>query len=108
MLWRVGSMSAEFQGSLQENTKERVKEPKLYNVIMLNDDFTTMEFVVDILVTIFHKDEASAQSLMLSVHKSGRAVVGRYSYDIAYTKVGQALSRAKAEGFPFRMTVEEA
>lgn len=92
----------------KERTKHRIKEPRQYNVIMLNDDFTTMEFVVDILMDIFHKDEMTAQEIMMQVHKNGKAVVGKYPYDIATTKVGEALARAKEEGFPFRMITEEA
>lgn len=92
----------------KERTKHRIKEPRQYNVIMLNDDFTTMEFVVDILMDIFHKDEMTAQEIMMQVHKNGKAVVGKYPYDIAITKVGEALARAKEEGFPFRMITEEA
>ena len=95
-------------GQTKEKTKSRIKEPRQYNVIMLNDDFTTMEFVVSILVDIFHKDPVSAEAIMLGVHKNGQAVVGKYPYDIAITRVNSALSRAKSEGFPFRMTVEEA
>ena len=75
---------------------------------MFNDDFTTMEFVVEVLVDIFHKDEVTAQSIMMNVHKNGQAVVGKYPYDIARTKVDTALARARNEGFPFRMSVEEA
>ena len=85
-----------------------VKEPRQYNVVMHNDDFTTMEFVVEILVDIFHKDDVTAQAIMLNVHKKGKAVVGKYPFDIASTKVNDALARAKNQGFPFRMTVEEA
>ncbi|MCR4739507.1 MAG: ATP-dependent Clp protease adaptor ClpS [Lachnospiraceae bacterium] len=96
------------QGELREKSSDRVKEPKHYNVIMLNDDFTTMEFVVMILIEIFKKDQGSAEQLMLMVHKNGRAVVGTYPYDIAVSKVNKALNRAREEGFPFRMTVEEA
>ena len=95
-------------GQTKEKTKSRIKEPRQYNVIMLNDDFTTMEFVVSILVDIFHKDPVSAEAIMLGVHKNGQAVVGKYPYDIAVTRVNSALSRARSEGFPFRMTVEEA
>ncbi len=101
-------MPSGFQTDTKELTDTGLNEPKMYQVIMLNDDFTTMEFVVDILMTIFHKDEFTAQALMLTVHKNGSAVVGKYSYDIASTKVVQALERAKSEGFPFRMSVEEA
>lgn len=96
------------QGETRENTRIRIREPKHYKVIMHNDDFTTMEFVVGILVDIFHKDEAEAERLMLLVHEAGKAAVGSYPYDIAVSKVQTAAARAKAEGFPFRMTIEEA
>ncbi len=96
------------QGETKESTRIRIREPKQYKVIMHNDDFTTMDFVVDILRDIFHKDEMEAERLMLTVHESGKAAVGSYPYDIAVTKVQAAAARAKEEGFPFRMTVEEA
>ena len=95
------------QNILKEKTISKVNEPKKFNVVRYNDDFTTMEFVVGELVDIFRKDEVSAQAIMLMVHKNGKAVVGKYPYDIALTKVEKALSRARAEGFPFRMTLEE-
>ena len=96
------------QGALSEKTTVRVKEPSKYQVIMLNDDFTTMEFVVSILVDIFQKDPASAEQIMMYVHKNGRAVVGVYPYDMAATKTDEALRRARQEGFPFRMLIVEA
>lgn len=96
------------KGAAKERTSTRIKEPRQYHVIMINDDFTTMEFVVEILVDIFHKDPVSAEAIMLGVHKNGRAVVGKYPYDIAITRVRNALSRAKEAGYPFRMIVEEA
>ncbi|MEZ3462137.1 MAG: ATP-dependent Clp protease adaptor ClpS [Lachnospiraceae bacterium] len=94
------------QGETKESTRIRIREPKQYKVIMHNDDFTTMDFVVDILRDIFHKDEMEAERLMLLVHEVGKAVVGSYPYDIAVSKVQTAAARAKAEGFPFRMTLE--
>ncbi len=94
--------------SVKEKSSSKVKEPRQFNVIMFNDDFTTMEFVVTVLVDIFHKDQVTAQSIMMNVHKKGQAVVGKYPYDIAVTKVEASLSRAKSHGYPFRMTVEEA
>ena len=94
--------------AVKERISEELKEPKQYEVIMHNDDFTTMEFVVQILIDIFRKDPAVAENIMLTVHRNGRAVVGKYPYDIAVTKVNEAMGRAKEEGFPFRMTVEEA
>lgn len=94
--------------AFKEKTDNKVKEPKKYNVVMWNDDFTTMDFVVEILVDIFQKDEDTAQALMMGVHQKGKAVVAVYSYDIAMTKVSAATARARQQGFPFRMTVEEA
>lgn len=94
--------------AMKERSDTKIKEPKQYHVIMLNDDFTTMEFVVEILIDIFHKDFVTANAIMLGVHKNGKAVVGTYSYDIALTKVNSAMLRARAEGYPFRLTVEEA
>ena len=96
------------QGAVKERTNIKLREPKKYNVIMHNDDFTTMEFVVEILVEIFYKSETEAESLMMTVHKGGKAVIGCYSYDIAVSKVNAARTRAKAAGFPFKITVEEA
>ena len=95
------------QGETREKTRIKIRQPKHYRVIMHNDDFTSMEFVVEILIDIFHKESAEAERLMLLVHQSGKAAVGEYPYDIAVTKVQKAAARAKEEGFPFRMTVEE-
>lgn len=90
--------------------KERVKvkKPRDYKVVMHNDDFTTMEFVVNILMTIFKKDINTSNKIMMDVHKLGRGIVGVYPYDIATTKVAMALGMAKEEGFPFNITIEEA
>lgn len=101
-------MDLQTERSSQESIKTKVREPKHYEVIMLNDDFTTMEFVVSVLIDIFHQDPITAEAIMMDVHKKGRGRVGAYPYDIAVTKVNAALTRAKAEGFPFRMTIEEA
>ncbi len=95
------------QEYVQGNVRTRIDEPKQFNVVMHNDDFTTMEFVVEILIDIFRKSPQEAEQLMLYVHEKGKAVVGTYPYDIAVTKSGIAMRRAKAEGFPFRVTVEE-
>ena len=96
------------QSAIKERSGIKIKEPRKYKVIMLNDDFTTMDFVVSVLIDIFKKDPVSAYQIMMFVHQNGRAVVGEYPYDIALTKTTAALDRAKAEGFPFRMVVEEA
>lgn len=96
------------QGETKERIRIDIREPRHYRVIMHNDDFTSMEFVVEILMDIFHKEEAEAERLMMMVHQGGKAAVGSYPYDIAVSKVQAASDRAKGEGFPFRMTVEEA
>ncbi len=95
------------QGSVKERTRNKLMEPKQYKVIMHNDDFTTMEFVVEILIDVFHKSQADAEKIMLFVHEKGQAVVGKYPYDIANTKILESSRRAKKQGFPFRLTMEE-
>ena len=94
----------------QSNVKERqraiIREPRRYKVIIHNDDFTTMEFVVMILKQVFFLDEEKAQALMLQVHHSEKAVVGIYTYDIAVSKAQKATNMARENGFPLRLTVE--
>ena len=89
--------------------KERIKikKPRHYKVVMHNDDFTTMEFVVEVLRKVFNKDLNTSNKIMMDVHKIGRGIVGVYPYDIAATKVAIALGMAKEEGFPFNITIEE-
>ena len=84
-----------------------IKEPELYKVVMLNDNYTTMEFVVGILIDIFGKTEAEARKIMLKVHKQGRGVAGIYVYDIALSKVEQVERKAKSKGFPLKCVVEK-
>lgn len=88
-------------------SQNKVREPKRYHVVMHNDDFTPMDFVVYVLVTIFLKEEKEAVDLMLQVHNGQKAVIGTYSYDIAHTRVNQVMEMARKEGYPFRVTVEE-
>lgn len=87
--------------------KERVsiKEPKRYKVIIHNDDFTTMDFVVRVLISVFFKSEAEAETLMMNVHKTGAATVGIYTYDTAVSKVRKATDMARNEGFPLKLTI---
>ena len=90
--------------------KERIaepKEPEEYRVFLLNDDFTTMEFVVSVLMTIFHKSLQDATKIMIDVHRKGRGIVGEYSYDIAATKINQVHALARQMGFPLRCTMEK-
>jgi ATP-dependent Clp protease adaptor protein ClpS len=87
--------------------KVRVKPPKMYRVLLLNDDFTTMEFVVYILETIFQKSPLEATQIMLQVHKSGRGVAGIFSKQIAEAKIENVHAQAKREGFPLKCVMEE-
>ena len=91
--------------SIKEREHTNIKEPRRFKVIIHNDDFTTMEFVVKILTTVFYKSTIEAESLMLMVHKSQSATVGIYSYDKARTKIAKATSMARYEGFPLRLSM---
>lgn len=86
--------------------REQLKEPEEFRVVLLNDQFTTMDFVVEILVSIFHKDRATAKKIMLDVHKKGRGIVGQYPWDIAQTKVSQVHKAAHDNDFPLKCVVE--
>lgn len=97
---------AKGQSSLKEKQNIDLREPRRYKVVMHNDDFTTMEFVVMVLSTVFHKSEAEAERIMLLIHHSDKAVVGVYSLDIAASKAAKATEMARAEGFPLRISVE--
>jgi len=95
------------RGETSEKIRSQVREPKRYQVIMHNDDYTPMDFVVDILMGIFHKEEAEANVLMMKVHQEGEAAVGSYSYDVAYSKLRLATELAEEEGYPFRLSLRE-
>lgn len=97
----------ETNSKIIEKSNIKAKEPRKYKVIMYNDDFTTMEFVVAILNIIFNKDFEEANKIMMEVHKTGKGIAGVYPYDIAVSKANKAMLMAKEEGFPFKLTVEE-
>lgn len=84
------------QSSFKEKERIELREPRRFKVTIYNDDFTTMEFVVKVLTTVFYKSSVEAETLMLQVHKSNSAVVGIYSYDIAHSKVQKATRMAHA------------
>jgi ATP-dependent Clp protease adaptor protein ClpS len=97
--------------SKQENTalleKSKVKPPKLYKVILLNDDYTTMEFVIEVLQTIFGMSRERATQIMLKIHQEGSAVCGLYPKDLAETKVEQVVTFARQHEHPLRCVAEE-
>ena len=84
-----------------------VSEPKKFKVLLLNDDHSTMEFVLEILTLVFRKDIATAEKIMLSVHNNGKEVCGVYTHEIAATKVAQVRSMAKKQDFPLKAIMEE-
>jgi len=98
-------MATNIDLELMEETK--IKHPKKYKVLLLNDDYTSMEFVIDILTTIFHKSHQEAEVVMLEVHKQEKGVCGIYTNEIAETKIMQVHKRARDNGFPLRAQMEE-
>jgi ATP-dependent Clp protease adaptor protein ClpS len=95
-------------GLVVEEAQPRVKRPPLYQVVLLNDDYTPMEFVVDVLEHIFGMDRTSATRVMLEVHTRGKGVCGVYTYEIAETKVAQVMTYARQQQHPLLCTLEEA
>jgi ATP-dependent Clp protease adaptor protein ClpS len=102
------SMDPRFGDELLEDVEKETKEPEMYKVVLHNDDYTTKEFVVEVLQTVFNKPAIEATRIMLNVHKRGKGVVGVYTWDIAQTKVVQVRQMAKAREFPLKCTVEPA
>ena len=84
-----------------------LKEPEMYRVLLHNDDYTSMDFVVEILVKIFHKNHQEAETIMIRIHEKGSAVCGVYSYEIAQTKAEQVKRLAKQSEFPLLATIEK-
>jgi ATP-dependent Clp protease adaptor protein ClpS len=99
-------------GQPGEVVKERVqtekKEPTLYKVVLLNDDYTTMEFVLQVLESVFQKSPAEAYRIMMHVHVNGRGIAGVYPWDIAETKANEVIELARDAGFPLKAVTEEA
>ena len=88
------------------STRPIPREPKKYKVLILNDDFTTFEFVIMVMMTVFGKTQAEAYNIAETTHVQQKATVGSYTLDIARSKVAKATSMARAEGFPLRFEVQ--
>lgn len=95
------------QGLIVEESRPQTKRPPLYQVVLLNDDYTPMEFVVHILERFFGTSHAQAFEIMLTVHKKGLAVVGVYSFEVAETKVAQVMDFARRHQHPLQCTMEK-
>ncbi|MBK6750150.1 MAG: ATP-dependent Clp protease adaptor ClpS [Pyrinomonadaceae bacterium] len=94
-------------GDVLTESKTRLEKPKLYKVILHNDDFTTMEFVVFVLQYVFNRTDAEAFTIMLKVHNEGIGIAGIYPFEIANMKSEKAMNLAKAREYPLLCTVEE-
>jgi ATP-dependent Clp protease adaptor protein ClpS len=95
-------------GEVVEKPKAVTKRPQLFHVVLINDDYTTMEFVVHVLEVVFDKGPAEAYRIMMEVHTGGRGICGAYTYEVAETKVETVHEMARTEGFPLRAGIEEA
>ena len=87
--------------------KQKLKIPNQFEVILLNDDYTSMEFVVEVLKKFFHKEFLAAEAIMLKIHIDGEAVCGTYSYDVAQTKVSQVLAYSRKNDQPLMCVLRE-
>jgi ATP-dependent Clp protease adaptor protein ClpS len=96
-------------GAVKERVTPKTKqqEPTLFKVVLLNDDYTTMDFVIHVLEEIFQKSPAEAYRVMMHVHVNGRGIAGVYPWEIAETKAGTVTSMARSAGYPLRAALEE-
>jgi ATP-dependent Clp protease adaptor protein ClpS len=93
-------------GEVLERTREELKKPELFKVLLLNDDYTTMDFVIEVLESVFHKQPAEAFRIMMMVHTQGKGLCGLYPFEVAETKVAAVVERARENGFPLRAAME--
>src|SRR5881409_2272089 len=94
--------------AVKERIQPKKQEPTQYKVVLLNDDYTTMEFVVHVLETVFQKSPAEAFRIMMHVHLNGKGIAGVYPWEVAETKADKVASLAAEAGYPLRATIEEA
>ena len=101
----MSKFASETEGEVK--SEKKVKEPSMYRVLLHNDDYTTMEFVVDILMHIFRKTIEDATRIMLNVHQEGIGICGVYTYEVAETKVDTVHKLARDHGFPLKCSMEK-
>ena len=102
----MGDTDRGTDGQLLERTRQETKKPELFKVLLLNDDYTTMEFVVEILEGVFHKQPAEDYRIMMAVHTQGKGLCGVYPHEVAETKVATVIDRAREQGFPLLAAME--
>jgi ATP-dependent Clp protease adaptor protein ClpS len=95
-------------GTVLERQEQKLKPPSMFKVMLLNDDFTPMEFVIMVIQQYFNKDRETASQIMLKVHREGRGICGVFSRDVASTKVEQVVTHARQAGHPLQCVMEEA
>ena len=95
-------------GDVLEKTKPVIKEPDQWQVVLLNDDYTPMDFVVQILESVFHRQPAEAFRIMMQVHTQGAGIAGVYTHELAETKVADVVDLAQGAGYPLQATMEKA
>ena len=105
---QVAGEERKTDGEVLEKTRPTTKRPQLFRVVLHNDDYTTMEFVLEVLEKIFNKSPAEAFRIMMHVHTRGHGICGAYPYEVAETKVGLVHDRAREQGYPLRASMEEA
>jgi ATP-dependent Clp protease adaptor protein ClpS len=103
----MSSHKLDYEEIVDSETEEEVKEPSMYKVLLHNDDYTSMEFVVEILLSVFNKSIEDATITMLKVHKEGIGICGVYTYEVAETKVDAVHTLAREREFPLKCTMEQ-
>ena len=93
-------------GAVKERVTPKKQEPEMYKVLLLNDDYSTMDFVIEVLESVFQKSPAESYRIMLHVHTQGQGLAGIYPWEVAETKVATVTEMAKHAGFPLRATIE--
>ena len=96
----------ETDGQILEKTRQETRKPELYKVLLINDDYTTMDFVIQVLEEVFHKGPAEAYRIMMMVHTQGKGLCGMYPHEVAETKVATVIEMARSVGFPLLAAME--
>ena len=102
----MGEYESDVEESVSSKTDQEVEEPPMYKVMLLNDDYTTMEFVVEVLMYVFQKSSGEAMRIMLNVHRNGIGICGVYTHEVAETKVDTVQTLARENGFPLKCIME--
>ena len=103
----MGEYNPELEEGVDSEIRDEVREPPMYRVLLHNDDYTTMDFVVEIIMLVFNKSTEEAVNIMLNVHRKGMGLCGVYTYEVSETKVETVHAIAREQGFPLKCTMEK-